>query len=173
MTMLRVMVWFTTIVLIAQDIARCQTLLAEMIELSTTLSSPESHAHLETPLTLLRARATKIAFSLLPPSSTSSAICPPVRDTDEDDEEEEEEEGEADPDVLPTILAYRDGELEKNWIRVDLDIGDGTLEGLLRRSVGKYRVLNNPNAAEKGSCQKRAWTIDCADRQGIKLDLGI
>jgi hypothetical protein len=42
---------------------------------------------------------------------------------------------EADPDVLPTMLVYKDGELERNWIRVDWEIGEGDLEGLLRRSV--------------------------------------
>jgi len=42
---------------------------------------------------------------------------------------------EADPDVLPTMLVYKDGELERNWIRVDWEIGEGDLEGLLRRLV--------------------------------------
>jgi len=37
--------------------------------------------------------------------------------------------------VLPTMLVYRDGELERNWIRVDWEIGEGDLEGLLRRLV--------------------------------------
>lgn len=109
--------------LIDQDIPRCQHLLQEMTTLSTTLQS--STTTLSTPVTLLRARATTLSFSLLP-SSTPRA-------NDEDDDDEEEEEAEADPDVLPTILAYKDGELERNWIRVDWEIGDGTLEELLRR----------------------------------------
>jgi hypothetical protein len=104
-----------------------------MVELSTTLSSPDSHTHLETPLTLLRARATKISFSLLPSSASTPSRRTFTDDEEDDQDETDEEEEEADPDVLPTILAYKDGELEKNWIRVDLDIGNGTLEGLLRR----------------------------------------
>jgi len=111
--------------LIDQDIPRCQNLLQEMTTLSTTLQS--STTTLSTPVTLLRARATTLAFSLLP-SATPRA-------NDEDDDDDGEEEAEADPDVLPTILAYKDGELERNWIRVDWEIGDGTLEELLRRSV--------------------------------------
>ena len=111
--------------LIDQDILRCQNLLQEMTTLSTTLQSTTTT--LSTPVTLLRARATTLSFSLLP-SSTPRA-------NDEDDDDDGEEEAEADPDVLPTILAYKDGELERNWIRVDWEIGDGTLEELLRRSV--------------------------------------
>jgi hypothetical protein len=33
------------------------------------------------------------------------------------------------------MLVYKDGELERNWIRVDWEIGEGDLEGLLRRLV--------------------------------------
>ena len=39
----------------------------------------------------------------------------------------------ADPDVLPTLLAYRHGELEKTWIRVDWEVGEDGVEGLLRK----------------------------------------
>lgn len=105
-----------------------------MLELSTALSGPSTH--LDTPITLLRARATTLSFSLLPTSNT---------DRRTDGEEEEEDEREADPDVLPTILAYKDGELERKWIRVDWDIGQGSLEALLRMcaplppgNAGKY-----------------------------------
>jgi len=94
-----------------------------MTTLSTTLSTSSI------PITLLRARATTLHFSLLPTSRLRT------EHHDEDEEEEEEEEVEADPDVLPTMLVYKDGELERNWIRVDWEIGEGDLEGLLRRSV--------------------------------------
>lgn len=40
-----------------------------------------------------------------------------------------------DPDVLPSLLAYKDGELEKTWIRVDWDVSEDGVEGLLRRFV--------------------------------------
>jgi hypothetical protein len=100
-----------------------------MTTLSTTLSSQSNS------ITLLRARATTLHFSLLPSNSQ-----PRTRDHDDDDEDdEEEEEVEADPDVLPTILVYKNGELERNWIRVDWEIGDGTLEGLLRMLVCSFR----------------------------------
>lgn len=113
-----------------QEIPRCQELLHDMLELSTALAGPS--AHLDTPVTLLRARATTLAFSLLPRSRDQYQ--------DEDEDDDEEEEGEADPDVLPTILAYKDGELERNWIRVDWEIEasgqhEAGLEGLLRRYV--------------------------------------
>lgn len=101
-----------------------------MLDLSIALSAPSTH--LDTPLSLLRARATNLAFSLVPSSTTTSRQA--LDDGDEDDGEAgEEEQGEADPDVLPTILAYKDGELERKWIRVDWDIGQGDLETLLRR----------------------------------------
>jgi hypothetical protein len=92
----------------------------------TTLSTILSTSSI--PITLLRARATTLHFSLLPSSR-------PQTEHDNEDDEEEEEEVEADPDVLPTMLVYKDGELERNWIRVDWEIGEGDLEGLLRRSV--------------------------------------
>lgn len=41
--------------------------------------------------------------------------------------------GRPDPDVLPTLLAYRDGELERTWVRVDWEVGEDGVEGLLRR----------------------------------------
>lgn len=103
-----------------------------MTTLSTTLSSSSI------PITLLRARATTLHFSLLPSSRTKGGRAErrSARQEDEDeDEDEEEEEVEADPDVLPTMLVYKDGELERNWIRVDWKIGEGNLEELLRRYV--------------------------------------
>lgn len=96
-----------------------------MTTLSTTLSTSSI------PITLLRARATTLRFSLLPSSRPQGGH----RKDGDEDEEEEEEELEADPDVLPTMLVYKDGELERNWIRVDWEIGEGDLEGLLRRLV--------------------------------------
>lgn len=34
------------------------------------------------------------------------------------------------------MLAYRDGELERTWIRVDWEVGEEGVEGMLRRCVG-------------------------------------
>lgn len=47
--------------------------------------------------------------------------------------DDDDGEREADPDVLPTLLAYRDGDLERTWVRVDFDIGADGLRGLLAR----------------------------------------
>lgn len=80
--------------------------------LSLSLSLPASSS-----LTILRARATSLEFSLLPMEDPSDP----------------DEELRADVDVLPTLLAYKNGELEKTWIRVDWELTDDGVEGLLRR----------------------------------------
>lgn len=94
-----------------------------MYELNLFLSTDSSSSS-NKPL-LLQACATALSFSLMPSLNPSG----------EEDEEEEEEERRTDPDVIPTLLAYKDGELEHTWVRVDFEIGsDGRgLEGLLRR----------------------------------------
>lgn len=114
-----------------QDLTRCQTILTSLLSLSLALPS----MHLSSPVTLLRARATSLSFSLLPgpPASHPKANHGAENNDEEDEETEEEEERMADPDVLPSLLAYKDGELEKSWIRVDWDVGDDGVEGLLRR----------------------------------------
>ena len=88
--------------------------------LHLSLNPPETNE----PLVLLRARATTLSFSLLPSSG---------QEEEDEDEESLQENRKADPDVLPTLLAYRDGELEKTWIRVDWETGEEGVEGLLRR----------------------------------------
>lgn len=115
-----------------QDIARCQTLLASMLHLSLNMPPASS---LPSPLAMYRARATSLRFSLLPASSGSNPLTTTRHDNEDDDDEAEEEEpeGRPDPDVLPTILAYKDGELEKTWIRADWDVWEDGVEGLLRR----------------------------------------
>ena len=79
-----------------------------MLQLSLTDPPPS--------ITIYRARATSLSFSLLPSQGGR-----------------DEDEAKADPDVLPTLLAYKDGELEKTWIRVDWEVKDDGIEGLLRR----------------------------------------
>lgn len=57
-------------------------------------------------------------------------------DGDSDDgagEDEAEPRGRPDPDVLPALLAYKDGELERTWVRVDWEVGEEGIEGLLKR----------------------------------------
>ncbi|TXT11095.1 hypothetical protein VHUM_01846 [Vanrija humicola] len=97
-----------------------EPLLAETIALARGLP------RLDAPLSLVRARASQLAFSLLPPA-------PRAHSDNYDDDDEEDEEARPDPDVLPTMLVYRDGELERTWVRVDFDLQDDGVEGLLRR----------------------------------------
>lgn len=59
-----------------------------------------------------------------------------------------------DPDVLPSLLAYKDGELEKTWIRVDWDVSEDGIEGLLRRFVMSGDRTLSFNDAD---------TIECRD----------
>ena len=139
-----------------------------MLDLSMKLAS----SSLNTPITLLRARATTLAFSLLPTTSRARQTSKSgVEDDDDDEDDEEEGEGEADPDVLPMLLAYKDGELERKWIRVDWDIGQGDLEGLLRRYVRPihhettYDTRLEPEAdfvIVRVYSPRRAMTIDTA-----------
>lgn len=98
--------------LTAQDLPRCSSLLASTLAVALRLP-PGS------PVRLLRARATSLEFSLLPPT----------------DPNDPDEEVRPDKDVLPTLLAYRNGELQKTWIRVDWEVGEDGVEGLLRRYV--------------------------------------
>nr|XP_031862540.1 uncharacterized protein CI109_002037 [Kwoniella shandongensis]KAA5529612.1 hypothetical protein CI109_002037 [Kwoniella shandongensis] len=106
-------------------IPRCTSLLASLLHLSLNLPP-----NLSIPITLYRARATSLAFSLLPPGQ---GVTHQPEGEDEEDEDEEIPRGRPDPDVLPTMLAYKDGELEKTWIRVDWDVSQDGVEGLLRR----------------------------------------
>lgn len=103
-----------------KDIARCQELLASTVALARGLPG-----NLAEPVALVRARASQLAFSLLPAQ--------PRPHGDNYDDDEDEEEALPDPDVLPTMLVYRDGELERTWVRVDFDLRDDGVEGLLRR----------------------------------------
>ncbi|GMK54648.1 hypothetical protein CspeluHIS016_0112340 [Cutaneotrichosporon spelunceum] len=82
----------------------------------------------------VRARATRIGFSLLSPDTRV--------DYDYDSDGDDDDGVRADPDVLPTLLVYRDGELRHNWVRVDLEpmyaAGLGALlesEGICGRGV--------------------------------------
>ncbi|WVQ85938.1 hypothetical protein IAT38_008106 [Cryptococcus sp. DSM 104549] len=108
-------VGWVVILIYEPDIPRCNALLASLLHLSLNLPP-----YLPSPLLLLRARASSLSFSLLPPKSG---------DVDADGEPL----GRPDPDVLPTILAYKDGVLEKTWIRADWDVTEDGVEGLLRR----------------------------------------
>lgn len=92
---------------------RCNALLASTLALALRLPSDSA-------LTLLRARATSLEFSLLPPN----------------DPDDMDEKPRADEDVLPTLLAYKNGELVKTWIRVDWEVKEDGVEGLLKRYVG-------------------------------------
>ena len=56
-----------------------------------------------------------------------------ANEVDEDDEDSDEGDAEVDLDVLPTLLVYRDGELENTWVRVDWEAGAAGIDDLLHR----------------------------------------
>lgn len=101
--------------------------------LSLSLSLPAES--LPTPLLLLRARAISLSFSLLSHQNDASYLQDIGYDQNHDDDDFDvpSPKGRPDPDVLPTILAYKNGELEKTWIRADWEVDEGGVEGLLRR----------------------------------------
>lgn len=72
----------------------------------------------------MRARANALGFGTATKKDRTTVV---------DQYDDGDDEAEADPDVLPTLLAYRDGELERTWVRVDFDVGSGGLVGLLAR----------------------------------------
>ncbi|WVQ95678.1 hypothetical protein IAU59_002776 [Kwoniella sp. CBS 9459] len=118
-------------------IPRCTSLLASMLHLSLNLPSS-----LSVPITLYRALASSLSFSLLPPTSQTHADTTSAYYDDENDDDDVPK-GRPDPDVLPTMLVYKDGELEKNWVRVDWDVTEDGIEGLFRRE-GILPPLHKP-----------------------------
>lgn len=118
------------VVIYEPDVDRCTPVLAEARMLR---------------LNVVSARASRIGFGLLPDDTTTRL--------DDDDDEDDDwrrvnasssswrpgTKGRADPDVLPTVLAYRDGELARTWVRIDLDM-KGSLESFLARWVVVYRA---------------------------------
>jgi hypothetical protein len=70
------------------------------------------------------------------------------------DPNDPEEEVRPDKDVLPTLLAYKNGELQKTWIRVDWEVGEGGVEALLRRFVLLDSQLSTLLTIVMGSCQE-------------------
>ncbi|WWC92322.1 uncharacterized protein L201_007276 [Kwoniella dendrophila CBS 6074] len=104
------------------DIPRCTSLIASLLHLSLNLPSS---SNLPIPITLFKARATSLQFSLLPPSSSNA--------NSHTKYEDEEPLGKPDSDVLPTMLLYKGGDLEKTWIRVDWEVDESGVEGLLKK----------------------------------------
>jgi hypothetical protein len=62
----------------------------------------------------------------------------PARYEDEEDPYEDEDDTETDLDMLPTMLVYRDGQLEYNWVRVDWEAGRNGIEEFLRRQANLF-----------------------------------
>ncbi|WWC72598.1 uncharacterized protein I206_106560 [Kwoniella pini CBS 10737] len=102
------------------DIPRCTSLIASLLHLSLNFPS-----NVIIPVSLYKARATSLQFSLLPPTTTTTTIIEKYED--------EIPLGKPDSDVLPTLLVYKDGELDKSFIRVDWDVDESGIEGLLRK----------------------------------------
>lgn len=112
-----------------KDVLRCETVMKELLALARKY--PTDAGNGGRPM-WLKARATALSFSLLPSANPLPTL--DEHDTDESDDHpaEDEELRRADTDVLPTLLAYRDGELVHTWIRVDWCATEG-VEALLRR----------------------------------------
>ncbi|KAI5118989.1 hypothetical protein M0805_009598 [Coniferiporia weirii] len=139
---------------------RCYTLDAELAQL----------ARLHPDVKLLRARAAALGFASSsssrapslsrPAARTRTSRLRPIADADDeddpyayaekdvtdeggydDDDDDEEEEGNVDVDVLPTLLAYRDGELVHTWVRVDWEAGRAGVAELLT----KHHILRSGN----------------------------
>jgi hypothetical protein len=114
---------------LTQNLPRCTPLLAEATRIARTGAS------------IVRARAAVLGFGVAGGGRVLASISEQrdvssTLDRDDSDAEDESDNavvGVPDPDVLPTLLAYRDGELEKTWVRVDFEVGREGLEGLLLR----------------------------------------
>lgn len=120
---------------IRQSLERCYTLDDELGRL----------ARINPNTKFLRARAGVLGFASKPSQKKSVSRAPRHRTIKEDDEDDPygsaDEDGEdgldeddVDTDVLPTLLAYRDGDLVHSWVRVDWEAeAVGGLEDLLAR----------------------------------------
>lgn len=127
------------VMLYEPDVPRCRPLLQAVLSLSQHISNTRQQAP-----SFIQARATSLSFSLLPNEPPVNTLEHGDDDEDEDEYEDEDYDESAqerrsrrsDPDVLPTLLAYRDGELVETFIRIDWEAGaDG--EGLERLLIRK------------------------------------
>lgn len=102
-----------------------------------------------------------MSFSLLPQSQSQSQFSSIPEEREEDDHNDKDNDIDrdtrdvaspsqpqqrSDPDVLPSVLVYRAGELKETFIRIDLDVGTGEgVEGGLADELGRLfrrRVMN-------------------------------
>lgn len=110
-------------------LARCSTVDEALAKLARSYVSTK----------FVRTRASAIGFAALSSGSNPSVFDPrvaPRRQSNEEDEDEDEENTgqpsiEVDTDMLPTLLAYRAGQLEHTFIRVDWEAGNGGIQNLL------------------------------------------
>ncbi|KAH7098366.1 thioredoxin-like protein [Auriculariales sp. MPI-PUGE-AT-0066] len=105
----------------------------------------------------LRARAAALGFASKPSAkparpTTRSRLAPSsFRDGEEEEEdassdkdgERSDEEDDVDTDMLPTLLAYLDGDLVHNWVRVDWDVKIDDVEELL----SKHHIVSTVDRA--------------------------
>lgn len=105
-------------------------------------------------IALYRARASAIAFSLLPASSSATTSLVIDDEFQVKEVMDEEPKRLPDPDALPSLLAYKDGELEKTWIRVDWDVSEDGVEGLLRRFVDVPNCTLSFNDTDTIECRE-------------------
>ena len=114
-----------------QSLDRCSRLDAVLVDLA--------RRHPQTKF--LRARAAALGFatkpSAKPARQTTRDRQAPGGFHDEDEDEEaapdSEDDDDVDTDMLPTLLAYLDGDLVHNWVRVDWEVKIDDLEELLSK----------------------------------------
>lgn len=73
-----------------------------------------------------------MSFSLLPQSQPQPSSIPEEREDDHDGDNDDDDardgatqsqsQQRSDPDVLPSVLVYRAGELKESFIRIDFDV---------------------------------------------------
>jgi hypothetical protein len=100
-----------------------------------------------------------LSFSLLPQPQSQSQFSSIPEEREEDDHNDIDNDIDhdtrdiaspsqqrSDPDVLPSVLVYKAGELKESFIRIDLDVGTGEgVEGGLAEELGRLfrrRVMN-------------------------------
>ncbi|KAG7531979.1 hypothetical protein FFLO_03986 [Filobasidium floriforme] len=126
---------WTAVLLYEPDLPRCQPFIQAFVDLSS--SNPSNPM-----VSFLKARATSLSFSLLPESQSQPSTIPEEREDDHDGDDHDDDardgatqsqpQSRSDPDVLPSVLVYKAGELKESFIRIDFDVqvGEGVDGGL-------------------------------------------
>lgn len=87
----------------------------------------------------LRCRASALGFASLPKKDRGKEEYYEDDEEYHDEEDVSDDEDNVDLDMLPTMLVYRDGDLEFNWVRVDWEAKDSGVEELLQ----KHKIISS------------------------------